>query len=203
MCCLTPHIMSLPLCTHFQRGKCQYGPNCRRSHVLLPPASVTTKVPERACMFYTRGQCTKGDTCPYRLIEGAVESVRALAPPTAFGPCAFFLKGECSKGQECSFPHPTGRNPACRFHLNGSCRFGAKCSSSHDNSASGIRPSAATSAPKPRSRPVAIRSPDGEAKSLPLAPRLVDVQSGGEVVRLLVFACPLSMLKRPIDRIDI
>ena len=65
------------------------------------------------CVFWMRGECLKGDACPFRHDPAKLGTApqqhghgsAAAGTGTALPPCKYFLAGYCDKGDACPFPH--------------------------------------------------------------------------------------------------
>ena len=76
------------------------------------------------CIFWLRGECARGDACPFKHDPSkfATASPAAAPPAHAHGhphahglltpqrtsqlpPCKYYLAGYCDKGSACPFPH--------------------------------------------------------------------------------------------------
>ena len=79
-----------------------------------------------ACYAFKRGQCTKGNDCPYKHVrENSVDPKKKEKGPKGKGKgrsaspgerpriCKYYLRGECNKPKgQCEFNHPA----SCRFY---------------------------------------------------------------------------------------
>ena len=63
------------------------------------------------CVFWMRGECLKGDACPFRhdpAKHGTAPAHGHHSTPSAgthAPPCKYFLAGHCDKGDACPFSH--------------------------------------------------------------------------------------------------
>jgi len=81
-----------------------------------PGASATSQ--PRYCYSFQRGECRRGNTCPYVheiAPPGSVSRSRDIRPrrsPHIAGVCTSFLAGDCRAGNQCMFKHPDNLNPS-------------------------------------------------------------------------------------------
>eukprot|EP01028_Stygiella_incarcerata_P010159 TRINITY_DN512_c0_g1_i7.p1 TRINITY_DN512_c0_g1~~TRINITY_DN512_c0_g1_i7.p1 ORF type:complete len:342 (-),score=88.14 TRINITY_DN512_c0_g1_i7:77-1102(-) len=83
-----------------------------------PPRSSSVRT-RPICSFFLRGQCKKGDDCPFRHEKRTKE------------PCKFFIAGTCRNGDDCPFSHDLSEVPCKYFHVHGFCGEGDRCRFSH------------------------------------------------------------------------
>jgi hypothetical protein len=89
----------------------------RRTRTSPPRDKDTSRRP--ICSFFLRGQCKKGDDCPFRHEKRTKE------------PCKFFIAGTCRNGDACPFSHDLSEVPCKYFHVHGFCGEGDRCRFSH------------------------------------------------------------------------
>lgn len=68
------------------------------------PATSSTAKPRQPCVFFLKGTCRNGDSCPFLHDESAVAHGSA-EPGSSKTVCRFFASGTCTKGDQCKFSH--------------------------------------------------------------------------------------------------
>ena len=111
-----------------------------------PAAPATEK--KGLCFQFQKGQCNKGDDCPYRHEKDPKGRSPSRTPgkgkggkgkkggkpqrgrsPSRDKPdvCKFYLQGRCTRGKDCAFRHPK----PCKYFQEGTCKRGDRCTFAH------------------------------------------------------------------------
>ena len=65
---------------------------------------------ETDCIFWQRGECTKGNECPFKH-DPAKKNIAANRPI-----CKYYAQGYCEKGKQCPFRHVVCHSYICFFN---------------------------------------------------------------------------------------
>ena len=126
-------------CPYFLRGSCQYGSQCRKSHIATAPQAVQL-------------QTNPGNSWRQKATDnppaGKAPSMAGYSP--TFGPsanqnsipaeCKYYSQGNCTKGDSCTFRHTASSAVVpikatafgeCKFHARGVCVNGDSCPFRH------------------------------------------------------------------------
>lgn len=72
------------------------------------------------CRNYLRGNCRRGDSCPF-LHPIYPEGERPLPPPRTREVCRDFARGDCPRGLRCIYSHEIHGREICRDYARGNC----------------------------------------------------------------------------------